>query len=216
MRLLCITDLHGNLSALGRILDGAADCDLVLLGGDLTTFGTPDDAERIVRRAQTAGPQVLAVAGNCDSAEIDRRLTRLGVALHGRGVVVEGVGLHGLSAMPPWRHDMYQFTEAELARFLEDGRGQIDTAEPQVVLSHPPPQGILDRTGGGSHVGSTAEREFVDRRRPALLVCGHIHESRGIERHDATTVVNCGAATAGQFAVVDVGDDGVRAELRQV
>ena len=214
MKLLCITDLHGSRSALERILAHAPAAEMILLGGDLTSFGSPEDAEKTVRQAQASGTTVLAVAGNCDSAEIDRRLVELDVSLQGRGVIHQGVGLHGLSAIPPWRREMYQFTEEELAELLQAGYAQIAGAEHHVVLSHPPPHGgKLDRAGPLRHVGSKALRTFIQQTRPALVVCGHMHESRGIEQLGGTTAVNCGPAAAGYYATAEV-DDEVKVELR--
>jgi Icc-related predicted phosphoesterase len=215
MRLLGITDLHGGPAALDRILAGAGPVDLILLGGDLTNFGAPADAEKMVRQAEATGTKVLAVAGNCDSAEIDRRLAELGVSLVGRGVVHDGVGLHGLSAMPPWRGDMYQLTEDELAEVLRAGYAQIAGVGRHVLLSHPPPHGgRLDCTSAGKHVGSTALRDFIDETQPELVLCGHIHEARGVEKLGRTTAVNCGPAAAGFYALAELGDE-LKVDLRR-
>ena len=215
MELLCISDLHGSLAALGRILAAAGPCDTILLGGDITNFGSPAEAEKLVRIAQARRQTVLAVAGNCDSRQIERRLVDLDVSLHRRGLIDGDVGLHGLSAMPPWQTTMYHFTEDELSEALQAGYAQIAGAKHHVVLSHCPPHGgRLDRTFAGRHVGSQALRAFVERTRPALVVCGHIHESRGVDRLGPTTVVNCGPAAAGFYAVAEVGSE-VHVELRQ-
>ena len=255
MKLLGITDLHDSPAALARILAGAGPIDAVLLGGDITNFGSPADAERLVRQAQAAGAPVLAVAGNCDSAEIDRRLAELGVSLFARGVILQDVALHGLSAMPPWHQTMYHFSEDELAEHLQAGYAQImaktasapeegagtscrndPTNRPccawcpsvpgashmtsltgfsHIVLSHPPPRdGKLDPVFSGRHAGSTALRAFIERAQPALVVCGHIHEGRGIDTLGQTTVVNCGPAAAGSYALIELGDD-LRVELRK-
>ena len=207
MRLLCVTDLHGSHPALGRILTatgGAAD--MVLLGGDITNFGTPADLESIVGEILERDLPLLAVAGNCDSATIDRRLDELGVGLHGRGRLTGSVGFQGLSAIPPWRQRMYQLTEEELTAALETGYREIEGAAVHVVLSHVPPHGLaLDRTFLFMHAGSRALRHFVDARRPAAVFCGHIHEGRGVERLGETVVVNCGAGRAGHYALAEVG-----------
>ena len=217
MKLLGITDLHGSSAALERILAHAAAMDAILLGGDITDFGSPEDAERLLRQARAVGNTVLAVAGNCDSAAIDARLAELGVSLHARGVIHQGVGIHGLSAMPPWRSGMYQFSEAELAEALSGGCAQIAGAGRHVVLSHPPPHGTrLDRTTFFRHVGSTALREFIDRTQPSLVICGHVHEGRGIEQLGRTTAVNCGPAAAGYYALAELREgDEVKVELRR-
>lgn len=207
MKLLAITDLHDHPAALDRILEDAPEVAGILLGGDITNFGSPADAQRLVQQARQSGAIVMAVAGNCDSAAIETRLVELGVSLFRRGVMHFDAGLHGLSAMPPWRDTMYHFSEAELAEHLETGYQQIAEAAGHVVLSHAPPHDTrLDRTFTGRHVGSTALRAFVERARPDLVVCGHIHEARGVDTLGPTTMVNCGPAAAGYYAVVDVAD----------
>src|SRR3989304_5547364 len=74
MKILGVTDIHNRIENLQRILKDAGQADLVLLGGDLTNFGTPENAENIVHLAQSSKVPVLAVAGNCDSALIAPRL----------------------------------------------------------------------------------------------------------------------------------------------
>jgi uncharacterized protein len=207
MRLLCITDLHGRLAMLSRILTSASPVDAVLLGGDLTNFGSPIDVEKVVRLAEESSAPVLTVAGNCDSAEIDRRLVEMGVSVSGRGTVLGSIAIQGVSGMPPWKGGMYSFTEEDLGRLLADGCQQIRDHR-RVVLAHVPPRDTrLDRTIFGRHVGSSALRGFIERTQPALVVCGHIHEARGIDQIGETTVVNCGHAAIGEYAVADVGEE---------
>lgn len=216
MRILCICDLHGDAASLGRILESATSTDVVLLGGDLTNFGTPNQAEQLVAMAQQRCARVLAVAGNCDSAAIDARLVELGVSLFRRGLVCDGIGFCGVSAMPPWMGNMYEFPEEEIASSLASSYADVRDAARSVVLSHAPPRGCrLDLTGRGQHVGSTAVRQFVDAVQPAALVCGHIHEARGIDTLGATMLINAGPAFRGHYALLEL-DDEVRAELRTV
>jgi hypothetical protein len=111
---------------------------------------------------------------------------------------------------------MYELSEDEIGAALRAGRGQLAQPQLEVVLSHTPPRGTqLDRTRRGEHVGSLAVRQFVEQVQPALLLCGHIHEARGIDRLDATTIVNCGPAYEGYYAVADVDAD-VQVELVHV
>jgi Icc-related predicted phosphoesterase len=213
MKFLCITDIHNRLEPLQHILNHAGPIDGVLLGGDLTNFGTPADVEKIVQIAQSLKFPVLAVAGNCDSAAIDQRLVELGVSIAGRGMIINDIGIHGLSAAPPWHRGMYGFTEEELARHLQAGYSQVKNARRHVVLTHVPPRDMkLDRTHFFQHVGSTALREFVEQTRPALVVCGHLHESRGVDMLGPTVVVNCGPAASGYYAIAEI-DDQVRVDL---
>jgi len=216
MKLLALTDLHDNPPVLRQILAQAGAVDAILFGGDLTDFGSPADAVRLIDQMRQHTPRVLAVAGNCDSAAIEQRMVDLDVSLFRRGVVIDGVGIHGLSAMPPWRYGMYEFTEEELAQDLETGRRQIADAAWHLVLAHPPPRATrVDRTVHGQNVGSTALRAFIDRVQPHLVLCGHIHEGRGREQLGRTQVVNCGAAWAGSFALIEINPE-LHVELCEV
>lgn len=215
MRLVAITDLHGREEALQAILSDAGNTDIVLLGGDITNFGSPVDADRMIQTAKENAATVLAVAGNCDSAEIDRRLDELGVGLHGRGRICENVGIHGLSAIPPWKRGMYQLSEETLSAALESGYASIRDARQRVLLAHVPPRGTrLDRTYFWTHAGSATVRSFIERVQPALVFCGHIHEGRGIEKLGSTTICNCGFGAHGEYAVADVTADATQVSLR--
>ncbi len=206
IRLLCITDLHGEAVQLANIGRAAGDCHAVLFGGDITNFGSPEEAAELVETARQFAPDVWAVAGNCDSAAIDATLDRLGVGLHGRGVEKGGLGLYGLSGAPPWRSHMYEFSEDELAAALDAGRAALNGDPlPHVVLAHVPPYGCrCDRTLLLQHIGSHAVRRHIETHYPTLLVCGHVHEARGTDRLGTTTIVNCGPARKGCYAVVEL------------
>jgi hypothetical protein len=83
----------------------------------------------------------------------------------------------------------------------------------EVLVVHEPPRGILDDVGGGRHIGRIEHLEAMRRLKPRLLVCGHCHESAGIEVHGGTTVVNCTAGRGGRGALVEVSGAQVAARL---
>jgi Icc-related predicted phosphoesterase len=142
-----------------------------------------------------------------DSPEIDEKLVELGVSLDGRGIVLEDVGLFGVSAAPhsPLRTP-YEVSEGELARRAERGLADVAGARLRVFCPHAPPYGTAcDRLRSGEHVGSRELRAFVEREIPDLVLCGHIHESRGVDELGATRVVNPGPVAAGHYAVVGAG-----------
>ncbi len=216
MRLLCITDIHGEFRRFEKILANEPRADLLIIGGDFTNFGKPPEVAHTLDIAQAHTPQVLAVAGNCDSAAIDQLLAERGVSLHARGVRLGDIGFFGVSAMPPWRKDMYQFTEEELDSFLSAGFAQVEGSPKFVMVPHCPPRNSgVDRTSGFMSVGSTAIRKWMEKVNPVLVVCGHIHEARGQSKIDSTVVVNCGPAREGNYAVAEIGNE-VKVELKRV
>lgn len=110
---------------------------------------------------------------------------------------------------------MYELTEEQIGDLLASGYDDVAGCDRHVVLSHPPPRDAVDRTSSGKHVGSTAVRAWVESRSPALVVCGHVHESRGAARIGETVVVNCGPAFRGSYAVIEL-DGAVVADVRRI
>ncbi|MDZ7359918.1 MAG: metallophosphoesterase family protein [candidate division KSB1 bacterium] len=215
MRLLCITDIHSEVHRFQKILAHEPKADVLIIGGDFTNFGKPPEVDHMLKLAQAHTPQVLAVAGNCDSAAIDQLLIARGVSLHARGVRIDDIGFFGLSAMPPWRGDMYEFPEEELDRFLAAGFAQVEGSSRLVMVSHCPPRNAEVDRSGGANLGSIAVRSWIDKVKPILVVCGHIHEARGQAKIGETVVVNCGPAKNGYYAVAEVGNL-VKVELKKV
>lgn len=216
MRLLCIADIHSHRRHFEKILQREPEPEVLIIGGDFTNFGPPQEAEGLLDLALWYCPTVLAVAGNCDSSDIDAMLYRRGVGLHATGKEVNGAGFFGLSAMPPWRGDMYEFPEKQLDFFLSQGYEKVKAFSPLVMVSHPPPHNTkVDRNSSGKNVGSTAVRAWMEKAKPALVVCGHIHEARGLDEWQHTKIVNCGPAKQGYYAVAEIGGQ-VRVELKQI
>jgi len=209
MRIAYVVDVHGHFDAVTAALDAIGPVDALVVGGDLTNVGTSDEVERAVESWRPLAPTLLAVAGNMDSPAIDARLVELGVSIDGRGVVLDGdVGLHGVSASGPTPLDTpHEVTEDDLGRRAAAGHGQVADCRLRIFCPHSPPYATAcDRLRSGEPVGSRALRAFVESAQPDLVLCGHIHESRGEDRIGRARIANPGPAFAGRYAVVDVGD----------
>jgi predicted phosphodiesterase len=64
-----------------------------------------------------------------------------------------------------------------------------------VLITHGPPHGILDRTDDDLAVGCEELREAIKRVRPRVHAFGHIHEGYGVEQRDGTMFVNASTCT---------------------
>jgi Icc-related predicted phosphoesterase len=75
-----------------------------------------------------------------------------------------------------------------------------------VLVSHSPPKGLCDRTRAGQKVGCEELRSAVGKIKPQLVVCGHIHEARGVEKVEweggkrNTLVVNAAVIDRGKVS----------------
>jgi Icc-related predicted phosphoesterase len=208
VRIIAFSDVHGRFDEVASALRRAGPVDAAVVAGDITQSGTPSDVDRAMTLWRPLAPVLLAVAGNLDSPEIERHLLDIGVSLNARCRQVGEVAFFGCSAAPVSIGTPYEITEENIAERLQRGAERCGDAPVRVLVTHAPPQGVLDRTTSGVHAGSEAVRKFVQREQPLLVICGHIHEAFGQEWLGETLVVNCGPAMRGQYAVIEIGEDG--------
>jgi Icc-related predicted phosphoesterase len=132
---------------------------------------------------------VIVVAGNNETtSELRDACTDLPNwhVLHGNSVVVADTTFWGVGGGIPvtpfgaWSYD-----------FAEDQAVPLLAGCPQrgVLVTHSPPHGALDLSSSGSHLGSLAIRSTIERVRPKLAVCGHIHASGGRQAQLGDNVV---------------------------
>jgi len=204
MKLVALTDIHGAYERVENILKKEQP-DLTIIGGDLTTVGSVKEAEEALAHFRKLTPAIFCVAGNMDLPQHDVLFERLDVSLNGRGRMHEGIGFFGLSAAPisPLRTP-YELSEDVLSARIAEGYRTVKSAPKRVFVPHAPPYGTkVDIIHTGIHVGSTAVRDFIEDHQPDLVICGHIHESRGEDMLGKTHIVNCGPAMKGYYCVVD-------------
>ncbi len=205
MKIVSFGDVHmatRNLARMGEVLRGA---DLVIVSGDLTNFGGVEDARKVIADVRRACPgNVLALAGNLDRPEVFPLLEEEGIALHGKGMVVDGIGIFGCggSTFTPF-HTPSEFPEDEIYKTLRRGYDQVRDTRPLLMVCHTPPFNTkCDRIISGKPVGSTAARQFIEEFKPEVCISGHIHESAGVDSIGPTKVLNAGPFKNGGYIVV--------------
>lgn len=214
MKIIAITDIHGKYATAAAIIRSERP-DAVIVGGDLTTVGTMKEASDALSLFRAECPELLVVAGNMDLPEHDDMFFQMGVSINGRGRTIGDVGFFGVSGAPHSKlKTPYEIAEERILALARAGYQEVKKARVKVFVPHAPPYGTkLDIIRAGYHVGSTAVRDFVEEHPVDLVVCGHIHEARGLDSIDRTRIVNCGQAGHGHYAVIDIAD-GVNVEGR--
>ena len=196
--LLLFSDVHCDARAARRLVERSVDADILVCAGDLAVMR--QGLKETVDILAAATPPTVLVAGNGESDE------ELAAAcaewpgahvLHGSGCEIDGVLFWGLGGAVPvtpfgaWSFDLVEDEARELLAGCPEGA---------VLVTHSPPFGHVDETGG-HHMGSRAVLEAVQRARPRLVVCGHIHSCWARE------------SWVGETHIVNAGPAGVRVEL---
>ena len=216
MVIIGIADTHGDVRALGRMGADLAAADVVALAGDITTFGNREDAARVVEAIRGRCRSLVAVPGNCDPPEVAECLEENGIGLHARNQTVEGVTFVGLGgSLPCLGRTVTEYTEDQLQAFLARAARGAPPDAPVVLVSHEPPYNTaVDNAHHGGHAGSASVRSFIERYRPLLCLCGHIHESRGIDTIGSTKIVNPGPFRDGTYMYAEITDKVEVLEIR--
>jgi len=186
MRVVCISDTHSLHDRL-RIPDG----DLLVHAGDMSKRGKRAEIEAFDRWLGTLPhPHKVVIAGNHDFCfERDpesRTWINNATYLQDEETTVAGLRIWG----SPWQPRFFDWAfnldrGEELARAWARIPTGID-----ILITHGPPMGILDRTAGGDDVGCEDLADALFRVRPRLHVFGHIHEAHGTRRVGPTIHVN--------------------------
>ncbi len=204
MKIISFGDVHMATRNLARMDEVMRDCDLVILSGDLTNFGGPVETRKVLDDVRAACPSVLALPGNLDQRSVIPYLEEQGIALHGCGRVVDGVGIFGCggSNITPFGTPT-ELTEDEIYETLRAGYEMVRDARPLLMICHTPPfETKCDRIMSGVAVGSTAARRFIDEVQPDVCISGHIHESAGVDQIGRTKILNAGPFKGGGYIVV--------------
>ena len=206
MRIIALTDIHGSYQKVNAILSRETGYEVILIGGDLTTHGSPKEAEEAIHLFRRYAKPILAVAGNMDPPELDDLFSASGISINARGVIIGEVGFFGTSGSPfTPMNTPYEISEDEIGRRAEAGWNDVLAARWKIFVPHAPPFNTkLDKIFLGKHVGSTAVRRFIEQHQPDAVVCGHIHEARGLDSIGETKMVNCGPAGRGYYSVIEV------------
>ena len=208
MKFLVITDLHQNTDMIPRFneLIGEKGAEFVLFLGDVTDFGTGEQAADIISRIDS---KVYAIPGNCDPLDLPEKIRDVAVDMHGNAADIGGYRLVGLGGSNiTIFHTAFELEEDA----LYDGLRR-NACNGMILMTHAPSFGILDEIPTGANVGSPAIKRIVDEFHPILALSGHIHEAIGCKVIDGTTFVNPGPAKEGYCAVVDITDGKVGVEL---
>jgi Icc-related predicted phosphoesterase len=205
MKILAVSDFHGSVKASERAVLKAKDinADVIVVCGDITHFGSPEDAEEVLSPLTALKLPVLFVPGNCDPHSLLDAKIEGANCIHGKCEIYGGVSFIGAASLPldrvhpsPW-----EISEEEILEALNEGSKQCTSRQRLVVVAHSPPINTKLDLAYAGHVGSPSLRLFIEQKQPSVVFCGHIHEARGIDYIGETLIVNTGPVRHGHCAL---------------
>ncbi len=192
LRILASGDIHGDMSLARKLADKAEKehVDLVILCGDLTM--AEQSTENIIGPFVKKHKKVLLIPGNHESvATADFLAEVYGVKnIHGYSVRYKDVGIFGAGGA---NIGINQLDEKEIYDLLKKGFDKIKYLTKRIMVTHVHPTGTKMEKFTSIFPGSQGVKKAIDKLKPDLLLCSHVHEAEGIEEMvGKTKVINVG------------------------
>jgi Icc-related predicted phosphoesterase len=211
MRIAATADLHFSPQSFAKLKDQFErvrdDADVLVLAGDLTNYGQPNEMEPLLNVLVRLRVPTVAVLGNHDfecgkEEELSRMIVSAGIKLlDGSAYERDGVGFAGTKGFVGGfgRGVLTAFGEREIKDFvrasvdealkLERAMSQLRAKKRVVVLHYSP---IVETVQGESpeifpFMGTSRLGEVVDRHGADLVVHGHAHHGK-VSGHTTTGV----------------------------
>jgi uncharacterized protein len=202
MRIAATADLHFSPQSYAKLKDQFErvrdEADVLVLAGDLTNFGQPDEMEPLLNVLVRLRVPTIVVLGNHDfesgkEAELTRMMVASGIkVLDGSAYERDGIGFAGTKGFVGGfgRGILTAFGEREIKDFvrasidealkLERAMSQLRSQKRMVVLHYSP---IVETVQGESpeifpFMGTSRLAEVVDRHGADLVVHGHAHHGK--------------------------------------
>ncbi|HZQ92193.1 MAG TPA: metallophosphoesterase [Terriglobales bacterium] len=199
MRIAATADLHYSPQSYDHIREPMSrvrdEADLLVLAGDLTNYGKPEEMESLLNALVRLRIPTVAVLGNHDyeagkQTELIKMMTTEGIkVLDGSGYERDGVAFAGTKGFPGGfgRGVLTAFGEPEVKAFvqaaldealkLERALSQLRAQKHVVVLHYAP---VVDTVRGEPpeifpFLGTARLSEVIDRHGAQAVIHGHAH-----------------------------------------
>lgn len=198
MKIAAVSDLHGELQPVHRILDLEGP-DLLLCAGDWGTAAevNPGHFNSITEKVHT-----LTVSGNNDPLDLLPAITNKdgtsillenGLIKHYLNLWIAGInGIWAKSHKKAW-----YITDEEVVA----AAARLADKDVHILVTHGCPIGMADLTPFGTHGGQRCFTEAFKIVKPKLYLCGHLHRKGSYQTKDGRLVVNIGFTKKGDYAI---------------
>jgi|SRR3989344_6930752 len=163
MKILAAADLHGNKKYIRNLVKKSKTVDLIIIAGDISSYKVTTK-EAIMELKKSKKP-ILAINGNHETIKeikTDKQVTNL----HKKIKTIDNFNFIGYGSGIFLRKD----------RELEEFSKKINKKNIIFITHAPPYKTKLDKMPM-ENVGSVSIRKFIEKHKPILFICGHLHEN---------------------------------------
>ena len=193
MKLLLFSDVHNDEKKLLKLKKKCGKADFAICAGDFTRFGTGMD--KMLRLMNSFEKPVLLVHGNHENPsdlKLKCKNKKNIIYIHKKTYKTGDyrfVG-HGGEGFTLKSEDFEKFSK----------KLSFKKGEKLILVTHQPPYKTkLDHIW--DHHGNKSYKDFINKSKPVLAVCGHLHETAGM------------AVKIGRTIVANPGPDGMIKEV---
>jgi len=143
----------------------------------------------MIKALDSLGKPVMLVHGNHEEIRRTQQLckeTKHVHCIHARKYKIHDFTFVG------WGGGGFSLVDHGLAKFMD--RIKIDKKEKIVLVTHAPPYKTAVDNIYGESAGNKTIRKFIEKFKPVVAVCGHLHENMGkMDKIKKTLVINPGS-----------------------
>lgn len=189
MKVIAISDTHGYHHQLSL-----PSGDVLIHAGDVSSQGSKQEVQDFLQWFSDLNYEhKIFIAGNhdffferADSDMITSIIPDNVIYLNDSGISIGGLNIWG-SPVTPWFFN-WAFNRHRGADIKKHWKFIPQNTD--ILITHGPVYGVLDRTIHGQRVGCEVLKEAIQVIKPKIHICGHIHESYGQVQTMDTLYIN--------------------------
>ena len=189
MKVIAISDTHGYHDQLSL-----PSGDVLIHAGDVSSRGSKQEVQDFLQWFSDLNYEhKIFIAGNhdffferADSDMITSIIPDNVIYLNDSGISIGGLNIWG-SPVTPWFFN-WAFNRHRGADIKKHWK--LIPQNTDILITHGPVYGVLDRTIHGQRVGCEVLKDAIDVIKPKVHICGHIHESYGQVQTMDTLYIN--------------------------
>jgi hypothetical protein len=192
MKILAFSDIQGDEALLDSLIKSAKreNVDYLVCAGDLSDWN--QDLKNLILRLRKTGRPLIIVPGNhddCDELKIlAEKFKDFLIDINKKSYFVNRYCFLG------YGEGVFEVIDEDFEKMVEDFLKKKRKYDKLILVTHAPPYGTeLDNMPLVGHVGNKSYKKAINKLKPDLFICGHIHETEGkIDKIGKTILINPG------------------------